>query len=87
MDDFMNYNQHLKEMTSAAYAWEELAEIARSEGDLSVANLCAQRAIRCRYLAEPEPDIETFFRKRAARIKGGEWTPGMIAEAIDELRK
>lgn len=65
----LNYEKHLKDMHIAAATWEEWAEAARREGNLSIAHLCSERAIRCHFLADLDPDIEAFFRQQLSSIK------------------
>jgi len=59
------YEAHRLQSIAAAEAWERAAETARSAGKLSLANACSQNAIRLRWLAEPDPDVEALFNASA----------------------
>lgn len=63
------YDRHRQECESWAWAWERAAENARLSGDLGLAYSCSQLAIKCRYLAEPDPDVEAIFN-RTYRTQG-----------------
>ncbi len=63
----MTYAEFRLEMVAAAEAWERAAETARLAGKLALAHALSENAVRCHYLAEPDPDAEKLFDE-AARV-------------------
>lgn len=61
MTELTPYQQHQLECVAAAEKWERAAETARLAGNLSLAYSCSNNAIRLRWLAAPDPDVEALF--------------------------
>lgn len=78
------YESFRAQCASAAEIWDRAAETARSAGDLQLAHLCSDQAIKCGYLAHPEPEIERLFNF-AATLHGIESLGG--APFLDETER
>lgn len=65
MTELSPYQKHQLECVAAAEAWERAAETARTAGNLSLAYSCSNNAIRLRWLATPDPEVEALFNSEA----------------------
>lgn len=66
------YQTHLLRCVAAAEAWERAAETARRAGNLTLAHSCSENAIRMRWLAEPDSDVEQLFNDSAVQEDASE---------------
>lgn len=69
------FDRHRQFCADMATTWDRAAEAARVAGNLSLANSCAQRAIRCWYLAEYDPDVEDIYNTQG-EVDGSQETFG-----------